>query len=94
MTNQNGWICPKCEAVMAPFHPTCWYCKPKQSNPFEIVESSPELADLLGSANKIISYSQTPYGIPCSHEWALKGDSLRMTTRKCIKCAQEENYNG
>jgi hypothetical protein len=28
--NNSGWICPKCEAVMAPFHPTCWYCKPKK----------------------------------------------------------------
>jgi hypothetical protein len=25
---QQGWICPKCQAVMAPFQPTCWYCKP------------------------------------------------------------------
>ena len=25
----RGWICPVCNAVMAPFTPECSYCKPK-----------------------------------------------------------------
>jgi len=25
----QGWICPKCEAVMGPNFPVCWYCKPE-----------------------------------------------------------------
>ncbi len=25
----NPWICPKCDAVMAPNQPVCFYCKPK-----------------------------------------------------------------
>lgn len=24
----KGWECPKCQAVMAPTAPTCFYCKP------------------------------------------------------------------
>lgn len=24
-----GWICPKCDAVMAPSTPCCFYCGPK-----------------------------------------------------------------
>lgn len=35
--SNSGWICPKCEAVMAPFHPTCWYCKPVQKIPVSSV---------------------------------------------------------
>ena len=27
MTNQ-GWECPKCHAVMAPFQPSCIHCHP------------------------------------------------------------------
>lgn len=27
--SDKGWQCPKCEAVMSPHSPTCWYCKPK-----------------------------------------------------------------
>jgi hypothetical protein len=27
----QGWECPKCGAVMSPFHPTCWYCRPGKS---------------------------------------------------------------
>lgn len=26
----QGWICPKCGAVMGPNFPTCWYCKPEK----------------------------------------------------------------
>jgi hypothetical protein len=29
---QTGWVCPKCEAVMAPFMPVCTTCKPKASS--------------------------------------------------------------
>lgn len=28
----QGWECPKCFAVMSPFHPTCWYCGPSNIN--------------------------------------------------------------
>lgn len=27
--NNNGWICPKCDAVFAPLIMECKYCKPK-----------------------------------------------------------------
>lgn len=26
-----GWTCPKCEAVMNPNMPSCFYCKPKEA---------------------------------------------------------------
>lgn len=25
-----GWVCPRCEAVMAPTTPACLYCVPKK----------------------------------------------------------------
>lgn len=27
----QGWICPRCDAVMSPTTPTCFYCKPKEN---------------------------------------------------------------
>jgi hypothetical protein len=29
MSMGYGWICPKCQAVMAPWCAQCVYCKPK-----------------------------------------------------------------
>jgi hypothetical protein len=29
--HQQGWECPKCHAVMASWYPTCFYCKPVQT---------------------------------------------------------------
>ena len=30
-TYQQGWVCPKCGSVYAPFQPECWRCAPKKS---------------------------------------------------------------
>lgn len=30
----QGWECPKCLAVMSPFHPTCWWCRPQTKNTY------------------------------------------------------------
>lgn len=32
MLNTKGWECPKCNAVMSPNYPTCFYCKPTINN--------------------------------------------------------------
>lgn len=31
ITNNKGWSCPLCNAVMAPTYPTCWYCRPNNN---------------------------------------------------------------
>ena len=33
---QQGWECPKCGAVMAPFYPTCFNCNGKRDSKVEL----------------------------------------------------------
>lgn len=32
--------------------------------------------------------------LECDHEWRIMGDQLRITTRNCTKCGDEQRYNG
>lgn len=48
----QGWECPKCCAVMSPFHPTCWYCKPipvpqPATDPIPIIRVEPTMLQCL-----------------------------------------------
>lgn len=49
----KGWECPKCGAVMAPFAPSCFYCKPKMENsiPINIPLIKDKSSILVGCSN-------------------------------------------
>ena len=93
----QGWQCPVCMMVMSPSSPSCWNCKPKEVKP-EIKEGFPIPPDWLQPGNintkddgHVISYGQTPYGVPCeTHEWEYLGNSLRVSQKRCKLCKQVE----
>lgn len=37
----TGWSCPKCQAVMSPTYPTCFYCSPNTKCQHEWAASNP-----------------------------------------------------
>lgn len=70
----KGWECPKCNAVMSPTYPTCWYCKPV-----------PKLKDLQPGGD--LKFDLPSERQQCDHDWDV---SMIFTSNppklKCKKC--------
>lgn len=76
----TGWLCPQCQAVMAPQTASCVYCKPKQELKVELgkykIEDHYKLQDTLSL---------------CKHGTPAKFVCVLCTAIDCSKDIKNEN---
>lgn len=74
---QFGWRCPRCDSVMSPSMPTCWYCRPvenrsnlREDHPFPLHLSKKD----------------------CAHtKWLTGVLGLPLNKKKCLFCGLIED---
>lgn len=100
---QFGWQCPRCDSVMSPSMPTCWYCKPKENRHVFPPELTPtprnETLALCPHGtpvkfNSCALCNQIPCGQfdirECDHDWEYRGGYLQINAKHCKKCGKIE----
>ncbi len=76
----EGWRCPHCGAVMAPWQPSCINCTGKSQRPIEYHTAAPNITIQSGKTN----------ATPNTITWASSLDNC-ITTDKTINCTLTSN---
>lgn len=78
---REGWLCPRCGKVNAPFISSC-DCKPnKESNLYDTNNRT-------GYPDWMPQFQQNPVNAECEHEWESQGADSGGLHWRCKKCGE------